>query len=183
MVKVRFNLLVSTQRGRENDCISELWYLLREIGDENAVYRKTGIPGLVIAKTKLNPFEAVRRLMEIAEERPWEFRYVLKVTPIEVTTETDIEKIKEAVKPLIQKICEDETFRITVNKRASTLRSRDIIREVASLIDRKVDLNNPDKIVQIEVLGKYTGISILKRDDILSIAKVREEFLNRMRRT
>jgi len=28
-----FNLVVSTYRGRENDCISELWYFLKNLGD------------------------------------------------------------------------------------------------------------------------------------------------------
>jgi len=95
---MEFTLIVSTQRGRENDCISELWYLLREIGEEEGVYEKTGLPGLVIVKTKMDPFTVVERLKEMAEERPWEFHYVLKVTPIELNVKTDVEEIKEAVK-------------------------------------------------------------------------------------
>lgn len=176
-----FNLLVSTQRGRENDCISELWYLFREIGDEKAIYQKTGIPGLIIVKSSLNPFEVIRRLREIAEERPWEFRYVLKVTPIEIVVPTETEEIKEAVMKLKDKITSQETFRVTVNKRATTLSSKEIIEAAASIIDRKVNLKNPDKIIQIEVLGQVTGISIIEPSDILSITKIKDEFLRRMR--
>ncbi len=161
--------------------MSELWYLLREIGDEKALYDRTGIPGLVIVKSSLNPFEAIRRLREMAEERPWEFRYVLKVTPIEIVVPTELDKIKEAVSELSSKIGENESFRITVNKRATNLSRRDIIEVAASVIDRKVNLKNPDKIVQIEVLGKVTGISIIKPEDILSIAKIREQFLRKLR--
>ncbi|MCS7364973.1 MAG: THUMP domain-containing protein [archaeon GB-1867-035] len=176
-----FNLLISTQRGRENDCISELWYLFREIGDEKAIYEKTGIPGLIIVKSSLNPFEAVRRLREMAEERPWEFRYVLKVTPIEIVVSTDIKEIKEAVTKLKDKISPQETFRVTVNKRATTLSSMEIIEAAASVINRKVNLKNPDKIIQIEVLGQVTGISIIEPQDILSITKIKDEFLRKMR--
>ena len=176
-----FNLLVATQRGREDDCMSELWYLLREVGDEKALYDRTGIPGLIIVKSSLNPFEAVRRLRELAEERPWEFRYVLKVTPIEIVVPTDLEKIKEAVKDLLGKIAPNETFRVTVNKRATTLSSREVIEAAASVVDRKVDLKNPDKIVQIEILGEVTGVSILSPLDILSIAKIKENFIRKLR--
>jgi len=176
-----FNLLISTQRGRENDCISELWYLFREIGDEKAIYEKTGIPGLIIVKSSLNPFEAVRRLREMAEERPWEFRYVLKVTPIEIVVSTDLKEIKEAVTKLKDKISPQETFRVTVNKRATTLSSMEIIEAAASVINQKVNLKNPDKIIQIEVLGQVTGISIIEPQDILSITKIKDEFLRKMR--
>jgi len=180
-MKMEFTLIVSTQRGRENDCISELWYLLREIGEEEGVYEKTGLPGLVIVKTKMDPFTVVERLKEMAEERPWEFHYVLKVTPIEVNVRTDLEEIKEAVKKLVGKIWENESFRITVNKRATNLSSREIIEEVAKLVDRKVDLENPDKIIQIEIIGDYTGISVIRPDQILSITKIKEEWMKKLR--
>jgi len=34
-----------------------------------------------------------------------------------------------------------------------------------------VDLNHPDKIVLIEVVGGLTGVSVVKPDDVLSIMK------------
>ena len=102
------------------------------------------------------------RRREMAEERPWEFRYVLKVTPIEIVVPTNLEEIKEAVTKLKDKISPQETFRVTVNKRATTLSSMEIIEAAASIIDRKVNLKNPDRIVQIEVLGQKAGVSIIK---------------------
>jgi len=129
----------------------------------------------------MDPFTVVERLKEMAEERPWEFHYVLKVTPIEVNVKTDLEEIKEAVKKLVGKIGENESFRITVNKRATNLSSKEIIEEVAKLVDRKVDLENPDKIIQIEIIGDYTGISVIRPDQILSITKIKEEWMKKLR--
>jgi len=68
-----------------------------------------------------------------------------------------------------------------VNKRATNLSSKEIIEEVAKLVDRKVDLENPDKIIQIEIIGDYTGISIIKPDQILSITKIKEEWMKKLR--
>ncbi len=169
----RFNLLISTYRNRENDCVSELWYLFREIGDDQAEAQKTRTSGLVTVKTKLDPFEAVRKLEAMAKERPWDFRYVLKLTPIEVVVPTSLEEISKAASELAErKIPIDESFRVTVNKRATALRTHDIIEAIASRISRKVDLTNPDRVVQVEVLADVTGISVLKPEEVVSIVKL-----------
>ncbi|MCS7140073.1 MAG: THUMP domain-containing protein [Candidatus Nezhaarchaeota archaeon] len=168
-----FNLLVSTYRNREDDCISELWYLFREIGDENIEVQRASVPGLLLVKTKLNQFEAAKRIGEIARERPWDVRYTLKLTPIDrVTTDDENEIIKASVELANRKIGEHETYRITINKRLSSLSSKKLIEEIAKEIGRKVNLKKPDKILQIEIIGKDVGIAVLKPDDVISIAKI-----------
>jgi len=52
-----FNLLATTWRGNEENACSELWYLLGEIGDSAPTVDKTGVAGLIAAKTAFNPFE------------------------------------------------------------------------------------------------------------------------------
>ena len=171
-----FNLLVSTGRLREFDCRSELRYLLREIGDENPRVKAIGTPGLIVAKTSLDPFEAVRRLRQLLEERPWEFRFTLKVVPIEEVVETQFDLIVERAAALANaKIEQGETFRITVNRRFTTIDRRRLIDAIAARIDRKVNLENPDKIVNIEILGGVTGISVLRPDDVLSVVKIKRQ--------
>jgi tRNA acetyltransferase TAN1 len=62
-----------------------------------------------------------------------------------------------------------ETWRMIVETRRYTaLHKVDIIREVAELIDERVDLENPDKILRIELIGKHAGISVLKPYEIFS---------------
>ena len=78
------------------------------------------------------------------------------------------EKIAEVVEKLSSKIPEDARFRVTVEKRHTSLSSRELIEAAASKVDRKVDLENPDWIVLIEVLGGVAGVSVLKPDQILS---------------
>ena len=52
-----FNLLVSTTRGNEADVCSEIWYLLSEIGDSSIKVDKTGVSGLIVAKSSFSPFD------------------------------------------------------------------------------------------------------------------------------
>ena len=166
-----FNLLATTARGNEEDACSEIWYLLGETGDSAPKVEKTGITGLIAAKTASNPFDVIRKFRTILKERPYEFRYSLRVIPVEKTVRTDLTEIQRAVMELASKINESETFRVTVEKRFTTLSTKDIIEAAAVNIERRVDLSNPDKIILIEVVNGVTGVSILKADDILSVMK------------
>ncbi|MCS7114002.1 MAG: THUMP domain-containing protein [Nitrososphaerota archaeon] len=170
-----FNLLATTSRGNEDEACSELWYLLGQVGDVAPVIDKTGVSGLIAAKTALNPFEVIEKFRLILRERPYEFRYMLRVIPIEKVVRTDLGEIQRTAAALGAKIERNEAFRITVEKRYTEISTKDIIEAAASVIDRKVDLNNPDKILLIEVIGGLTGISLVKPCDILSVIK--EKFL------
>jgi tRNA acetyltransferase TAN1 len=46
-----------------------------------------------------------------------------------------------------------------------------IIDAIAKRIERKVDLDNPDKIVLVEVIGQLAGLSLISSNDILSIER------------
>ena len=168
-----FNLLATTWRGSEEDLCSEIWYLLRKIGDETVQVEKTGIAGLIAAWTALKPSEAVEKLREILEKHPGEFRYTLRVIPIETVVPTDLEQIKRVATDLASKIGENETFRVTVEKRFTSLSSREIIESVAANVERKVDLENPARIILVEVVGRTTGICVIEPEDIISVVKER----------
>lgn len=166
-----FNLLVTTARGNEEDACSEIWYLLGEIGDSAVTVDKTGITGLIVAKTAFNPFDVIEKFRDILKQRPWEFRYTFRVIPIEKVVRTELEDIERTVTELASKINENESFRVTVEKRFTQISTKDVIETAAANIERKVDLGNPDKIVLIEIVGKFTGIAIVKPSDFFSVMK------------
>jgi len=166
-----FNLLVTTTRGNEDNACSEIWYLLKEIGDEKAEVDKTGVSGLIAAKTSIDPFEVIAKFREILRERPYEFRYSLRIIPIERVVKTRLEEIAKVAEELAPRIGENETFRITVEKRFTEISTKDVIEAAASKIERKVNLEKPDKILLIEIVGGLTGISLIKPEDIISVSK------------
>jgi len=110
-------------------------------------------------------------------EQPWEFRYSLRIIPIERVVRTDLEEIQRAATKLAPKIQEDETFRVTVEKRFTETPTNEIVEAAAANIERKVDLTNPDKIVLVEVVGGFTGISVVNPTDILSVTKEKIRFI------
>ena len=166
-----FNLLATTWRGNEENACSELWYLLGEIGDSAPTVDKTGVAGLIAAKTAFNPFEVIEKFRKILHERSYEFRYTLRIIPVEKVVRTDLGEIQQAAMELSSKIGEDETFRVTVEKRFTETPTQDIIEATAANIERKVDLNNPDKILLIEVIGRLTGVSVIKPEELLAVMK------------
>ncbi len=167
-----FNLVATTSRGNERPMCNELYYLLKEeLGDAEAQTSKTKIRGLIVAKTALNPFEVIEKFRAILKERPYEFRYALRILPIERVVPTDLDEIRRVTMELAVRIGEGESFRVTVEKRFTTLHSKDIVEAAASEIKRKADMEHPDRILLIEVLGALTGVSLLKPSDILSVLK------------
>jgi tRNA acetyltransferase TAN1 len=167
-----FNLLATTSRGNERQMCFELSYLLKdELGDPAPQVGKTGIRGLVAAKTCLDPCEVIEKFRAILQEHPYKFRYALRIIPIEKVVPTDLEEIKRAASELAANIEENETFRVTVEKRFTSLHSKDFIEAAVTGIERKVELENPDKILLIEVVGGLTGMSLIKPSDVLAVLK------------
>lgn len=165
-----FNLIATTARGNEQQMIHEILFLLQEIlEDKSAIAKKTGIRGLITAKTILDPLKVMAKFRAILRERPYEFRYALRIIPIQRVVNTELDRIKCASIGLSSGICKNETFRVTVEKRFTELHTRDIIETVAKEITNKVDLDNPDKILVVEVLGKLTGLSLIEPGGILNI--------------
>jgi tRNA acetyltransferase TAN1 len=152
--------------------VSEMLYLLKEmLGDQSATASKTGVRGLIAAKTSLNPCDAIKKFRAILQERPYEFRYALRIIPVEKVVPTDLEEIKREATALAAKMAENETFRVTVEKRFTSLHARDFIEAAASDIQQKVNLDNPDKVLLIEVVGAWTGLSLIEPNDVLAVMK------------
>jgi len=172
-----FNILATTSRGNERQMRSELIYLLTdEVGDPAPLVGKTGIRGLVVAKTCLDPCDVVEKFRTILQKHPYKLRYALRIIPLEKVVPTTLDEIKCAASELASKIQENETFRVTVEKRFTNFHSRDFIEATvtgieAAGIERKVDLENPDKIMIVEVLGGLTGIALIRPNDVLAVLK------------
>ena len=172
-----FNLLATTSRGKERQMCFELAYLLEdELGDPAPQVGKTGIRGLVAAKTSFAPSVVIEKFRVMLQEHPYKFRYALRVIPIEKVVATDLDEIKSAASELAVNIEENETYRVTVEKRFTSLHSKDFIEVAVAGIEmagseRKVNLESPDKILLIEVAGGLTGMALIRSNDVLAVLK------------
>jgi tRNA acetyltransferase TAN1 len=170
-----FNLIVSTYRFREEDAANEILDILDRFGDSGAEAEITDVTGLILAKTDIDPFRVVDMLKEMVFTEPWEVRYILRVLPVEKIVAPELEDIQGAAGELASKIGQDESFRITVEKRHSALHSHEIIDYVADAIKRKVNLDNPAWVVLVEIIGRIAGVSIVRPDQTFSAVVVKRD--------
>lgn len=168
---VKNTFILTTFKGGENTAGSEVYTLLAEFGDSKAKISRTEVSGILLVETVLSHQEVIETLKKIIEDEPWRVRSMLRIFPIEQVIETNIEEIVGAIQPILEKIGEDETFRVTVEKRQSDLSRKEIIDTIASKITRKVDLENPNWVVLVEVIGNKTGVSVINPSHIISVTK------------
>jgi len=149
----------------------EIVRILGLLGDEQPMIRSTIAQGIIGVKTQLDSRTVIQRLRTLFNSDPLIFQYALKWVPVDSWTHSDMNSLKEAVATIRNKIEAGERWRMTVEKRRYTLYHKiDVIRELAQLIDEKVDLENPDKIVRIDIIGKYAGVSVLTPKDVFSVS-------------
>lgn len=116
-------------------------------------------------------------------------KYIAHIYPIQ--KELKIGKAKEEVQRVIEavlelnNISEKEKFAVHCERRGQhDFRSRDLENAVGNVINAKVDLGNPDKIVMIQIIQDLVFISIVKSDELVTkelkiIKKYEERPLNR----
>jgi len=167
-----FNLLVSFSWGMFIEAKEEIGQILSTLGEERPRVKHTIAKGIIGVKTRLDPREVIRGLRTLFDKDPLIFKYTLKWIPIDFWTHSDMESMREAVVELRNKIQAGERWRMTVKKRRyARYHKIQIIRELAELINEKVDLKTPEKILRIDILGKYAGVSVIAPQDVFSIEK------------
>ena len=145
--------------------------ILDELGDQEPEILNVGMRGILMVNTVIEPSKIIDYVKNKMIEEPWLIRYCLRIIPIQMITETEIDKIKQNVIKLKDTIQKNDSYRITIEKRNTSISSNEIITEIAKIFPNKVSLNKPDLIVLIEILGDKTGISILKDSELFSLDK------------
>ena len=165
------NLIVTCGRNLESEAKNEIKKIINELGDQELEVFNSGMRGILTVNTMINPLEVIDYARNKINEEPWFMRYCLRIIPIQIVTDTDVDKIKQNVIKFKDCIQKNDSFRITVEKRNSVISTKEIITEIAKALPNKVSLEKPTWTILIEVLGEKTGISILKNDGLFSLEK------------
>ena len=167
------NLLVTCARNLETETKNEIGKILDEIGDQESEVLNVGMRGILMVNTSIEPSKIIDWVKDKVVEEPWLIRYCLRMIPIQSITETEMSKITKEVIKLKDVIQQNDSYRITIEKRNTDMSSNEIITEVAKIFPNKVSLNQPDWVILIEILADKTGISILKENEIFSLDKAK----------
>lgn len=138
-------------------------------GDKYPIISDLEFSGLITALTNLDAKKVIQKIKKILIKDPQFFQYILKIIPIDFVCETNINVIKQIVQQQYANfIYENDSFRIRLKRRSHESIDRNyLIDTVAKGINNKVNLENPNKIIRIEILGNSCGIAFLKPNDIL----------------
>jgi protein-L-isoaspartate(D-aspartate) O-methyltransferase len=169
-----FNLLVSTLPLAPGRARREIVMRVRELTGSAPDVIEPMARGILAVKIALDAREAVHRLRELCVRNPRAFRYTVKWVPVDRWARPELPAMKEAIAELRQKIAPGETWRMTVARRAGSTRldPTEVITSLATLIDARVDLNHPDKIVLVQLFDHRVSCSIVAPSEMLSVATV-----------
>jgi len=169
------SFLISSQRSFERDALSEAFYVISDILKYDLKPLKSRVPGLSILRLTDESFDTLDIISKIKgyikEKGP--LVACLKIVPMECLIKTDLPQIVlQASEKARVKILPSNSWRVTVNKRQSNLRTFEVINEVAEEINWGiVNLTNPDLEIRVEIIRDLTGISIMKPGSEISMVK------------
>jgi len=165
------NLIITCQRNLEDSTILEIQNMLERFGDTEAIIEKTMFSGIIQVQTSLDNIKVIDNFKEIIDDEPWLIKYCSRIIPIQKECESKLEEITNTAIELSQIMKNNETYRITIEKRHSSLHTKEIIFNIADSISNKVSLENSDWEIIVQVLRNKTGISVIPPDTILSVDK------------
>lgn len=171
ILSVRMDILISFSWGRFYPMYREAQRILKRLGDKQPHIEWTIVDGIAVAHTSLDNRKVIRQCRELLHSREEDFELAVKWVPVDYWCETNLDTIKQVIEEqVLPRIQATERWAMIVKKRRwQNYHTAEIIEYLAPSIDRKVDLNNPDKIVWIDVLGPHTAIAVLKPDEIFSV--------------
>jgi tRNA(Ser,Leu) C12 N-acetylase TAN1 len=165
------NLLVSASWKAPGRARREIIGWLRALGDRMPVVSRTERKGIMSVRTALDPREAIRRLRDVHAVTPGAFQYTYKWVPVDLWSAPDVTSLRQVVTGLRDRIAPGERWRVTVERRTEQCPpSLDVIAAVVDLVESKVDLTHPHKVLLIELFEREAALAVLAPTDTLTTA-------------
>jgi tRNA acetyltransferase TAN1 len=165
------DLLVSHQRGRYGKARREILRTLKRLGDEHGAVERTDVPGIALVHTTLDAREVVHRCRELFEQG-FTFEHAIKWIPVDFWCEPELDTLRLHLADIAgTQIAPDETWGMRVDRHGwQRYRTPQIVSHLARAIDRRVELDHPDKVVRVDIVGERAAVSVLRPDDVFSSA-------------
>lgn len=168
--------------------------MLSSLGDDTAEARRSSMPGIVLARTALDPLLVPRAVRRALEDEPWTVRHLYRIIPLQrwlpdASAASADGIVAAASEMAASAIAAGESYRVTVEKRSTSLSSREIVSRTADAIASaaaasgapppRVSLESPDRIVLVEIFGPSAGVSVVAPSDLLSAEREKRRAASR----
>jgi len=166
------NLLVSFDPVHEESAKAEILGLLKEAKHKAKLLKATaGLAEVSVADAK----KAVKAVLEIAKKDIEKAKYTFNWWPVDKWCKADVAEMQKVIKKLQESIKTEESWKMDLIKRNVTKDlGKDLIIKLTDVIEKHhVDLNNPQKIVKVEIDGNRAAISLITPDEMLNVPKLK----------
>lgn len=175
---MKWNCVVTCPRHMEEDAMAEATDLLESMGGVVPYAEPTGISGILVVHAGPDPVAFSRWVRQTVADEPWSVRYIRRIIPVHMTGRSDMESILDMARSLLPRIDPGDAYRVSLEKRNTAVSGRDMINAIASAIPNRVSLENPDAVVQVEILGGVAGVAVLRPGDIFSLETTKRSISN-----
>ena len=168
-----FNILLSCRRFQEAESCQELRRIIEEESELGSLdwCKLTGISCLVVGKVDGDAHTFVTKLGHIVKKMPWIIQDLLKIHPIDLVVESTMKGIRAGSKKLAKGMKKTDKFRVNLNRRDTNLDRDKLLHEIATQFPGKVDLEEYDWVVVVEMLGPVSGLALLRKEQIVTLRR------------
>ncbi|HVO77697.1 MAG TPA: THUMP domain-containing protein [Methanomassiliicoccales archaeon] len=171
-----YNLLVTYHGSLEGLGETEVRTRLQEAGAGLEELKRSDVEGVFLCKVSGDPKKVVADVRTICVGQPDLFHETHHWTPVERWVRTDMAEMAKAAGELGAGISPTDSWMLVLRKRKTPLHTMDLVKLLTDPIDRgRVDLKHPDKMLVVEIMGETTGMSLVAKDQLLDVNKVRED--------
>ena len=168
------NLLVTFDPTHQESALKQIEAIFKETKDKFSLIKADeGVAELMVGDAK----KTVKQLIGLAKKNSDKFGHTFHWIPIEKWVKSGVADLKKAVKEYEKGIKENEKWKMDLKVRKVKTKPDEVklIMNLTEDINRqKVDLENPEKIIKIEIIGNKAGLALLGKDELLNIAKYRK---------
>lgn len=172
----RYNLLVTFHPNRAGSAEREVRDRIDEVGGAVEDIERSSINGVLCVKVTGDAKDLVALLRADLKETPEMLSHTYHWVPVDRWVEASEEAMIEAVEDAAAGIKDSESWMMHVHKRHHPKHSEELMLTLTDRIQKgKVDLKHPEKIIVVEVLGSMAAISLLERNQIIDLNRLRLE--------
>ncbi len=169
------NLVVTFDPNHLESAKTEILHLLDEVKQKAQILAADeGLAHIAVKDAR----KAVDDLKVVAEKSLDKFNHTMKWVPIDLWCKNSVKEMQNNIKKMVKGIKPEEKWKMELKTRKLKDKPDEIklIMSLTEVVDRKyVDLENPEKIIKVEIVGNKAGLALLDKKHLLNIAKLKQK--------
>jgi tRNA acetyltransferase TAN1 len=162
------NLLITYNPAHPGKAEKEVRAILDDFAEFEFIDAKT--PGVFLVHAQ-DVKKTVAKMKKLPADS---FEYTYKWVPIDKWVKSDVAEISKILKSYNDEISEHQSWKLLLFKRMYKEHGTDkLIQLLTDNIQKEnVDLQNPEKLVVVEIVGEKAGLSLLDKNEYLDTQKL-----------